>query len=196
MKLIKVFHATDKKNLDKIKVEGLRPLAKNRPKELQVADHAFDLVAERLGITHRRKGLFAWPKETNGAIEVEVDPEKALVLHQAWIDLAWGIVEGIFGRIPLDKQTEFRTMEPWELYNQMIGIRIPEGTVDDALRVLGEKYWRNGVLLKDYNKRTAKELTDAVIIMRRKFGGLMLWLDHEVVLGTEIIPIERIQINL
>ena len=105
----KVYHITDKANLDRILTDGLQPLAKNRPKELKIADIAFDIAARRLGIMHRRKGIFAWPTEemakggtTNQStiIEIETNAQTALVLHQAWIDLAWGVLEGVVARLP------------------------------------------------------------------------------------------------
>ncbi len=198
MQIRKVYHLTDRKNLDKIMVDGLRPLAKNRPKELEIADVAFDIAANRLGIPQRRKGLFAWPtlemamggfSNQTAIVEVETHAQTSLVLHQAWIDLAWGMVEGIFARI----RPGFKELEADELLERMKIIRIYEGYFTDVLLELGKLYWTTGVLLADYNEEKAKLLNGPVTEQMARFQGLMPGLGHEAALGVEIIEPKRIR---
>ncbi|MDO8553982.1 MAG: hypothetical protein Q7S22_04195 [Candidatus Micrarchaeota archaeon] len=196
----KVYHATARANLPMIMVDGLKPLAKNRTREIQVVDLAFDIVAEAKGVRQRRTGIFAWhDKESthslhfdSAILEVAVDPCTALVLHQAWMDLAWGIVEGILVRVPSQHKDKINALSVNELFEQLIHVQIYEGTAGEVLSELGLLYWGSGVRLADYNVESAHALTDKVIQSQRLFSGLMPGVNHEVALGVEPIPKERL----
>lgn len=193
----RVYHHTNKKDLGNILVEGLRPLTINRPRELQVVDHAFDAVAQRSGIPYKRKGIFAWPDkkkpifEETVVLEVDVDPDKTLVVHQAWLDLAWGMVEGVFARIrPQYKKTlDEKTAET--MFEILRDAQIYEGRLDRVLFELGELYWTTGMPLLEVDMDA---LTQEVLDMQRRFQGLLPYMAFpEVALGMEVIPPERIR---
>ena len=202
-KTTKAYHVTAKTNLDGIMVEGLRPLAKNRPKELKVADSVFDIAARRLGVQHRRIGLFAWPNtepaitDQSAIIEVDINAIIARVFHQAWIDLAWGMIEGIFARLlpgPMRNIESLIEHDIEKLFKEIKNIQVYEGFIGDVLLELAMLYWGTGIRLIDYNKETAQALNQKVIEQQKRFQGLMPGLGHEVALGVEIIKPDRIRI--
>ncbi|MFH1520536.1 MAG: hypothetical protein ABID61_02745 [Candidatus Micrarchaeota archaeon] len=181
--------------------EGLLPLAKNRPKELQVVDFAFDIVAERLGIKHRRVGMFAWPNQklaqsTGDGLIIQVTANQdSLVFHQAWLDLAWGITGTIFGRIPSHLQKQFRQYTTEELFRQMSDLFVYEGKVSAVLFELAELYWKTAIHLSLYDD-SAKQVMDFEVAKHQqtRFQGLLITLPHEVAIGTEPIPITKLKI--
>ncbi len=194
-----VYHVTKAKHVSAILKEGLKPLATNRTKEIEVVDHGFDLAAKELGLTPIRKGSFAWPNRPevmfneSVVLEVAADPHAARVFHQAWMDLAWGIVGGVLGRIPQQHVARFRDMKPEDLFGEMRHIPVFEGLVGDVILRLGRRYYQTAVLLQEYNPEIAQLLSRRVAEAQPRFPGLMPYLDHEVALGTDPISIERIR---
>ncbi len=194
-----VYHNTDRKNLSTIMAEGLRPLATNRTKEMQVIDFAFDHIAARLGIPFRRRGIFAWPERKEGMFQasvtlgLRVDPAHALVVHQAWVDLAWGITESVFARVRENKKQALQGMPAEELFDLFKHIILYEGPLGYVLFELAGLYWVTGLPLTQYaqNKGT---LNAAVTGAMHKFPGLMPGLDHEVALEAEVILAEHLTV--
>lgn len=190
----RVCHVTRRANISAIMTEGLLPLAKNRPKELQVVDFAFDITAERLGIKHRRAGMFAWPslelaRTAGDAIfQVNLDPNFLLVLHQSWLDLAWGITGTILSRFPLNLQNS-----AGDLFDSISNLFIYEGKVEQVLFELAELYWTTGIHLASYDDNSIYALNSTVIKHKQlRFHGLLPHLDHEVAIGTKAIPVENL----
>jgi len=194
----RVFHATSRANADKILTEGLKPLVSNRPKELAVVDFAFDKIAERLGINYRRSGIFAWPDKKLNVfgdtviLELIVDPELSVVMHQAWVDLAWGIVGTVFSRIGETKRGFVETATPEELFGMFRNVLVYEGRVGHVLFELAQRYWSSGVSLADYGDSTRGMLNQKVIEVLPRFQGLLPHLDHEVCLGVGTIESDKI----
>ncbi len=194
----RVFHATSRANADKILTEGLKPLVSNRPKELAVVDFAFDKIAERLGINYRRSGIFAWPDKKLNVfgdtviLELIVDPELSVVIHQAWVDLAWGIVGTVFSRIGETKRGFVETATPEELFGMFRNVLVYEGRVGHVLFELARNYWSSAVTLAQYNTVSKEQMNRDVVGMIQRFPGLLPHLEHEVCLGVDIIENERI----
>lgn len=190
-----VYHVTNAKHVPAILKEGLNPLATNRTKEIEVVDHGFDLAAKELGLTPIRKGSFAWPNRPevifneSVVLEVAADPHAARVFHQAWMDLAWGIVGGVLGRIPQQHVARFRDMKPEDLFGEMRNIPVFEGLVGDVILRLGRRYYQTALPLEEYAPETAQLLNSRVLEAQIRFPGLMPYLDHEVALGLEpVLP--------
>lgn len=199
---VKVYHATTRANLAGIMAEGLKPLAKNRPRGLQLADFAFDAVAGADGVTHRRTGVFAWPDRNKACLlhsdsailEVTADSRTALVFHQAWIDLAWGIMETVLSAVNSGYKEWAAHANPRDVLDQLGQAQLSEGCLADVLSSLARSYWRSGVTLAEYNPESARAMTEQVIQQQARFSGLMPGLDHEVALGSETIPRERFEL--
>jgi len=190
----RVYHGTAREDVPKILVEGLRPLGKNRTKEIQVVDHAFDLVAAELGIPYRRTGIFAWPerKLASGTIlEVAVDPTRCIVLHQAWMDLAWGIMDNIAERIRNNQHPEAINLPAAQLFDLLRLAMLHEGRFDEVLFRLAANYWTTAQTLDQYDPHLMNLAVRAEMV---RFPNLLPNLAHEVLLADAVVEKERIRL--
>ncbi|MBI5224013.1 hypothetical protein HY990_06355 [Candidatus Micrarchaeota archaeon] len=196
----RVYHATRRDKVGGILNEGLMPLATNRPRELAMVDVAFDKVATNLAVPWRRAGIFAWPDRKppifgdSVILEVIVDPKKVPVLHTAYVDLSWGMVERVLNRVRPAYREKVDALSPQEALEFLGDAQIYEGRLRDVLAKLAEYYWKSSVLLSAYSDQNALALNLTVnSLQMTRFVGLLPNLDHEVALGMDTIEPTRIR---
>jgi hypothetical protein len=206
--------------------EGLMPTKQYpRPDTLGFVDLLFDYVAFCRSIQRSRREMFAFPdirkveKEfaemeqlfgPTAVLAIDIEPEKAVVVHQSPIQIFIERYEETFERLTKEYLenggrkstiTRFQNQDPKNVLLRLAYPKasrfLPEDSAKrlfSTLMVLAMTYWGTLIPLGTYNCDTAKEMNRKAVSLQNVFTVDEDCLDHEVLLGTELIHPSRMNI--